>query len=432
MLKKYLRLLPLFLIVPSLPAYAFHPDRYASVVIDGKTGHILHAEKANKLRYPASLTKMMTLYIVFKKLDAGALKLSDMVTVSSRAANQPPTRMGLKKGEKISVRDIIYGLVVHSANDGACAIAEHIAHREEDFAHLMTKEAHALGMKDTRFHNASGLPHASQLTTARDMILLCKALYDNFSHHAHYFATETFIFRGKAHRNHNKLLGKYGGLNGIKTGFTNRSGFNLAASAVRGHKHVIAVVLGGKNAPWRDKRMCSLIDHGFSNIKYEGKPKVYLAASTVSHLPEIRDTGPSCSPVMNSIFKEAEGDPKLASLLAGGSTVKVIRGGHTKLVSFKEEKLKEEKKPSPSSWSIQLGPYKRKPLAQKVAQSLPGLLKNSQAQLISHKRKKQTTYQVMLKGLTKAQATKACGLLKKKGHTCVVLNPKKLKKSPSI
>lgn len=265
--------------IPSI-GNSLHPDRYASIVIDAKTGEVIHAEKATKLRSPASLTKMMTLYVVFKKLDEGCLKLNDIVHVSKAAALEPPTRMGLNKGDKVTVKDIIYGMIVHSANDGAHAIAEHISKTEENFVKLMNKEALFLGMKNSTFYNSHGLPHASQLTTARDMAILCKALYDHFPHHTHFFATEKFSFKGKPHRNHNKLLGRYKGFNGVKTGYTCRSGFNLAASVVRDSKHLFGVVLGGKNPRWRDRRMEEIIDAGFSRFSQD-KPKVYLVSSKV-------------------------------------------------------------------------------------------------------------------------------------------------------
>jgi D-alanyl-D-alanine carboxypeptidase len=235
---------------------------YSSIVVDGNSGAVLQASNPDALRHPASLTKVMTLYLLFERLDIGKIKLDTPLNVSEHASEQDPTKLDLKPGQTITVEDAIKGVVTKSANDAAVVIAESLGGSEEVFAKQMTQTAHALGMAHTTYVNASGLPDDDQLTSARDQTLLGRAIQDRFPQYYKYFSTESFVFHGEAMRNHNHLLGTIEGVDGIKTGFTRASGFNLLTSVHRDGRYIVAVVMGGPSAADRDDRMRDLIgDH---------------------------------------------------------------------------------------------------------------------------------------------------------------------------
>src|SRR6266700_2014633 len=233
---------------------------YSAIVVDANSGRVLHASNADSLRHPAAITKIMTLYLLFEQLEAGKLKLDSRLPVSAHAAAQEPSKLGLEPGQTIATEDAIKAVVTKSANDIAVVIAEVIAGNEEDFAKLMTRKAHALGMTRTVYTNASGLPDDEQVTTARDQALLGRAIQDRFPRYYRYFATSSFHFHGMDIRNHNHLLGRIQGVDGIKTGYTRASGFNLVSSVRRGGRHVVAVVFGGSSSGARDARMRDLIE----------------------------------------------------------------------------------------------------------------------------------------------------------------------------
>jgi D-alanyl-D-alanine carboxypeptidase len=234
--------------------------RYAAIVLDVNSGTVLHSANPDELRHPASLTKIMTLYLLFEQLEAGKLRLDTQLSVSEHAAIQAPTKLGLKPNQTIAVEDAIGGLVTKSANDAAVVIAEALAGDEREFAEQMTRKAHALGMSRTVYRNASGLPDDEQVTTARDQALLGHVIQERFPSYYHYFAMSSFTYHGQTMRNHNHLLGQVEGLDGIKTGYTQASGFNLVSSVRRNNRHIVAVVLGGASASTRDARMRSLIE----------------------------------------------------------------------------------------------------------------------------------------------------------------------------
>ncbi len=237
----------------------YHPP-YAAIVVDDNTAQVLHEENIDEPRHPASLTKIMTLYLLFEQLDAGKLKLDTPLPVSEFAASQHPTKLHLKPGSTLLVEDAIKGIVTRSANDAAVVVAEAIGGSEEEFSKLMTAKAHALGMAGTTYVNASGLPADDQITTARDQALLGRAIQDRFPIYYRYFSTVSFRFRGKDIHNHNALLGQVEGVDGIKTGYTEASGYNLVINLRRGDRHIVAVVLGGTSNAKRDARMRELID----------------------------------------------------------------------------------------------------------------------------------------------------------------------------
>jgi D-alanyl-D-alanine carboxypeptidase len=232
---------------------------FSSIIVDGNSGATLSANNPDASRHPASLTKIMTLYLLFERLDAGKMKLDTEMEVSEHASEQAPTKLGLRPGQTIRVEDAIKGLVTRSANDAAVVIAEAIAGDEGDFAKQMTRKARALGMLRTVYRNASGLPDDEQVTTARDQSTLGRAIQDRFPRYYRYFSTSAFNYHGHSIRNHNRLLGSVEGVDGIKTGYTRASGFNLVTSMRRGNRHLVGVVLGGRSGGSRDAIMRNLL-----------------------------------------------------------------------------------------------------------------------------------------------------------------------------
>jgi D-alanyl-D-alanine carboxypeptidase len=232
---------------------------FSSIIVDGNSGATLTANNPDASRHPASLTKIMTLYLLFERLDADKIKLDTEMEVSEHASEQAPTKLGLRPGQTIRVEDAIKGLVTRSANDAAVVIAEAIGGDEDDFAKLMTRKARALGMSKTVYRNASGLPDDDQVTTARDQSTLGRAIQDRFPRYYRYFSTSAFNYHGQSIRNHNHLLGTVEGVDGIKTGYTRASGFNLVTSMRRGNRHLVGVVLGGRSGGSRDAIMRSLL-----------------------------------------------------------------------------------------------------------------------------------------------------------------------------
>jgi D-alanyl-D-alanine carboxypeptidase len=236
-----------------------YSPQFSSIIVDGNSGATLASNSPDGLRHPASLTKMMTLYLLFERLDSGKMKLDTEMPVSEHASDQDPTKLGLRPGQTIAVEDAVKGLITRSANDAAVVIAEAIGGSEDNFAKMMTRKAHALGMSRTVYRNASGLPSDEQVTTARDQSILGRALQDRFPRYYRFFSTTAFSFHGQTIRGHNHLLGSVEGVDGIKTGYTRASGFNLVTSMHRGNRFLIGVVLGGRSGGSRDATMRSLL-----------------------------------------------------------------------------------------------------------------------------------------------------------------------------
>ena len=361
---------------------------YASIVIDGDTGEVLRSRNADTRNYPASLTKIMTLYMTFQALDEGRLKMSTPLKVSKRAAGQPPSKLGLKRGETITVKQAILALVTKSANDVATVMAEAIGGTEWEFAQAMTRTARSLGMKNTTFRNASGLPNRRQLSTARDMGKLAIALIRNFPQHYHFFSAESFRFRGKRYGNHNNLLGTYRGVDGVKTGYIRASGFNLVASAERGGRRVIAVVFGGKTAKRRDRHMANLLDKGFVRIAARDKERGGVRVASVPMPPPDR---PGREPVVVASVPKPKAAPR-----------------------------------SEGAWAIQVGAYVRIGAAENALRraetAVSHLLVGSVAALTPVKsRKGQMLYRARFIGLQRLTAREACRTLKTSRIPCAVI-----------
>ncbi len=258
---------------------------YAAIVVDDKSGRVLHEVAADELRHPASLTKIMTLYLLFEQLDEGKLKLDTPLPISAYAAIQHPTKLGLKANQTISVEDAIRGLVTKSANDAAVVVAEALGGSEEEFATLMTQKARALGMMSTVYVNASGLPAEEQVTTARDQAILGLAIQYRFPGFYQYFATPSFRYHGIEMRNHNNLLGQVQGVDGIKTGYTEASGYNLVSSVRRDERHIVAVILGGTSNAARDSRMRQLIEEHISEAATQRTMPIIVEGKELEDAP---------------------------------------------------------------------------------------------------------------------------------------------------
>ncbi|MEA2938451.1 MAG: D-alanyl-D-alanine carboxypeptidase [Alphaproteobacteria bacterium] len=276
----------------------------ASIVVDANTGAVLQSSNPDALRHPASLTKIMTLYLLFEQLEQGKLKLDSPLAVSDHAEDQSPTKLGLEEGQTIKVEEAIKGMVTRSANDAAVVVAEAIGGSETEFAKLMTRKANALGMSKTVYRNASGLPDDSQVTTARDQSILGRAIQERFPVYYKYFQTHSFTFRGQQIGNHNRLLGRVEGVDGIKTGFIRASGFNLVTSVHRNNRYLVAVVLGGSSAGSRDARMRSLLE------QHMAEASAKRTAPMVAEIGSRPEGKPAPNPVVVAAAAPAEPAPK--------------------------------------------------------------------------------------------------------------------------
>jgi D-alanyl-D-alanine carboxypeptidase len=381
--------------------------KYASIIIDGDSGQVLQETNADEVNYPASLTKMMTLYLAFEALRDGHLTLDQQLTTSAHAANRAPSKLNLAPGESVAVRDLVLGIVTKSANDAATVMAEGLAGGSESaFAEKMTQKARKLGMKNTIFYNASGLPgRPENQTTARDLVTLARALYRDFPQDYHYFATKEFTWRGATFANHNHLMNSFQGMDGIKTGYINASGFNLAASAVRDHRRLIGIVMGGQSARLRDAKMAQLLNDGFAN-KFG---KVMVAKAEEPAAPETAD------------------DDQAEPSAAGRAVAALSPVGTAQAAPIATRKVAEI---PGDAWSIQLGAFSKHGAAEKAAHAASklALAKGKPLQIIApSKDDKERLYRVRLVNFTKHEADQACTLLHRKHQKCSLVAPSPVK-----
>ena len=379
--------------------------RYASIVIDYDTGRVLHESNADTRNYPASLVKMMTLYLAFEALEHGDFTLDKKLTVSRRAAGMPAAKLGLKRGETITVENAILALITKSANDAAVVVAEALGGKETRFALMMTRKAKALGMKRTQFRNASGLPNRRQLSTARDIATLARALIRDYPKYYKLFSTKEFVYKGKRHRNHNRLLRKYAGADGIKTGYIRASGFNLAASVSRNGRRLIAVVFGGKTPRSRDRHIAKLFDRGFAKLASTGPDKSPAPPPRKPSFALAGDFAPAAGIVpITPVTRPKRPAARKAAPVEVGSAEKPI--------------------PDPS-WAIQVGAYYRykpaKRAAVAAAERFPELLEDTRVMITHFKGQRGRIYRSRLVGLTETKARTACRRLEKAKVDCLVV-----------
>ena len=370
-----------------LVLFSAHPAlaKYAAIIVDADTGAVLHEVNADTRNYPASLTKMMTLYMTFEALGDGRFTLDQKLRASKRASNQAPSKLGLKKGQSITVRDAILALVTKSANDVATIIAESLGEDEANFARMMTRKAKEIGMSSTTFRNASGLPNRRQLSTARDLSVLARGLLTDHPEYYHFFSVQSFSHNGKTYKNHNKMLKTYSGADGIKTGYIRASGFNLAASAARYDRRLVGVVMGGLSAKSRNIHMAKLLDKGFRVIR-------------------------------SGVAMKDMGESQKQALLE--SKKKTQRATTAKAV-----------KKAKAAWGVQVGAFSRYASAHLVASSAarrlpPSLLANAKVVVMPQKEENGMIYRARLIGLDKARARHVCEELKKDNFRCMAIPPK--------
>jgi len=400
---------------PHYAAVGFGPGVVGeSIVVDADTGRVLSEANADTVTYPASLTKMMTLYLTFEALNAGRLRLDQPLGVSSEAASQPPTKLGLVPGEAVTVRDLILGLVTKSANDAALVLAEGLAGSEAAFADRMNQKARQLGMTRTAFRNPNGLPDPDQRTTARDIAQLAVALYHDFPREYRYFATREFDFRGRTIRSHNHLLDWYDGADGIKTGYIRASGFNLAASAVRDGHRLIGVVMGGPSARTRDQQMADLLDQGFAQIGVD-------SIAVARHQPPPSADEEADAAVAPPAPAPHETAPGMLRSAANRLAAHLTPVAKAEAAPFRHD---AHEPPPGERWCIQLGAFRAEAAAEKaarIAAALP-LARGKPLQLLQpDKGSADQLYRARLLNFSQREAESACAALHKKKIECSVV-----------
>lgn len=428
----------------SAPAAA--NPKYAGIVIDAKTGKTLYANDADELRYPASLTKMMTLYMMFEALERGTIKLNTRIKFSANAAKEPPTKLGVGAGRSVTVEQIIYSLVTKSANDASTAIAEHLGGSEAKFASMMTAKARSLGMSRTTFRNAHGLPNSQQTTTARDMATLGIALREHFPRQYKYFSTRSFTFGKTRMGNHNRLLGVVRGVDGIKTGYTRASGFNLVSSVVDRDRSIVAVVMGGRTGASRNAQMKDLIARYLPKASTRGKGNLIARGATTNMAVAVASLElPKVGPVPS---QRHEGNQRLAFAYAAPTPEPVV--GRQALVSSLIAQKVAIPTPAPAvvppmpvqvaaneavdpvttastaprdGWVIQIGAMPDRDAAVALLAQAQGaggsILSGTEPFTMAYAKGNEQLYRARFGGFDgQAAATRACATLKKKGYAC--------------
>ena len=394
----------------------------AAIIVDAESGKVLYESNSTARTYPASLTKMMTLYLLFEAIEAKRIKLTDLLPVSSHASAQPATDLNLQKGQSIAVEKAILALIVHSANDVAVVVGEAIGGTESQFAGMMTKKARELGMKSTTFRNASGLPASGQTTTARDMAILARALVTRFPGYYHYFATENFSYGGRVYSSHNRVMMSYAGADGLKTGYIRASGFNVATSAMRDGRRIIAVVLGGRSARARDQQMMGLLDKGFDLVAK--KAKTQIAAVALPPAPAaIAATKQPASSIATVLVDTALVEPETVA------EPSIQIASLDPIAPAADAPAPVEAAPAPATsgktqWGIQVGAFNAYDpalsAAKRASKRVAKLVKDAQIVVDETAKGKTTLYRARLVGLTKPNAQAACRQLKKKAIDCLV------------
>lgn len=403
--------------------YASAANKYASIVIDHNAGRVLYARNADEARFPASLTKIMTLYMVFDRLKAKEIDLDSRLTVSKYAASRPPSKVGLKPGQTIRVVDAIRALVTKSANDVATVVAENLGQTESQFARMMTIRAREIGMSRTTFRNASGLPNNAQLTTARDMATLSRRIMTDHPEYYGFFRLKYFQYRGKRYRNHNGLLFGYKGTDGIKTGYTRASGFNLAASTRRGKKHLVAVVMGGRTSKTRNQHMRSLLERHWKRASSRRRPMKPLVRPP---LPRRNPIERKPVPVASAPVQTAAVSARLPwapgiSLIDADPRQAVNGPGHT----FPATEAASRSRSREGDFHVQVGAYSSQ---KEAAARLSAVLAEARGMLEGHDPitmplpdSKRYLFRARFAGFSEGSARKTCSALKRKKIPCIVM-----------
>lgn len=444
----FLSMLMLLILAMVTTAHADNP-RYAGIVVDLDNGEVLYAENIDDQRYPASLTKMMTLYLTFEALEEGTLRLDQPLPVSAYAAAKPAVKLWLAAGSSIPVDTAIRALAVRSANDVAAVVAEALGGSEANFAQMMTTKARELGMQATTFRNASGLPDDGQITTARDMLMLSVRVMQDFPQYYHYFGLQEFTFRGTRHTSHNRLVRDYPGADGLKTGFIRASGFNVATTAMRGNRRLVGVVMGGFSSQSRDTHMANLLDRSFLRASLRDQ-RNWMGDTDFSR--EFMAFAPPAQPVAPP--QPAPQQPLLAVVETTTLSPSANATPSTPVVDLEEQLAdivtiqrppvaSEEPQPDPlqafiererqmasannevgGGWGVQVGAFSREAqarqlaqqAAQRIAQSLGGRV------AVDTVEGQNPVYRARLMALDEQRARQACRELHSQGMDCMVVN----------
>jgi D-alanyl-D-alanine carboxypeptidase (penicillin-binding protein 5/6) len=444
---------------PTRPPLAQSADnaRYAAIVVDAESGEVLFARHADSRRYPASITKVMTLYLAFEALAEGKIKLDDVITVSPHAASQPPSKLGLAAGQTITVDDAMRATSVRSSNDMAMALAEHISGSQDRFAAQMTLKARELGMTQTRYVNPNGLPDARQLTSARDLAILARAVMRDYPQYYSYFGLQDWAYNGRDYRNTNGLLRDGQGYDGMKTGYTNASGYNLAASAVRDGRRIITIVLGGRSTASRNAHVAALMDTGFeverarargetiqvAQTFFEARgfgigqdsngPIEYAAATGENDSARAGSGAPPASGVAYAALPAppppvARVTPPPSELAAAAErpadVTAILNGGSTTASPLRARPPARPPAREPAGrWAVQVGAFRDETVARNW---LTEVNRRFRSQFTAAERTVQNAsgwYRSRFTGMTEQGARSACAALEERRVTCLVVRP---------
>lgn len=420
--------------------------KYSAIVVHADTGDVLLSKYADEARFPASLTKMMTLYLLFEEIEAGRFNLDSDLTVSAQAAGQPPSKLGLTAGSKITVEQAIEALIVKSANDVAVTVAEGVSGSEWKFAQEMTARARTLGMRNTTFKNASGLPNSRQMTTARDLATLSQRLIKDFPQYFPYFNTQHFTWNGRTYRTHNSLVRTFEGADGLKTGYTQRSGFNLATTATRDGQRIIGVVLGGRSVATRDAHMSEILTTAFADIDanplllaavHRIKPSPRLKPTLVAEL-ERRNATPTLASneAMRDEIRVAAASLAPAGAAAPGDGISALISAadsddfnqyervRLSAVAPSDETVGEGDTEERAVWSVQIGAYSTKAKAQQeleAAAIAAGLIDRTRSVSPMPKLDGDILFRARFVNLTESEASSACTRIQAAALSCFSL-----------
>lgn len=442
---------------PPLVAQSSDNARYAAIVVDAESGEVLFARHADSRRYPASITKVMTLYLAFEALTEGKVKLDDVITVSPRAASQPPSKLGLAAGQTITLDDAMKATAVRSANDMAMAIAEHVGGSQDRFAAQMTLKARELGMTQTRYVNPNGLPDARQVTSARDLAILARAVMRDYPQYYRYFGLHDWAYQGREYRNTNGLLRQGAGYDGMKTGYTNASGYNLAASAVRDGRRLITIVLGGRSTASRNSHVAALMDTGFEVERARARGQTIQVAQTffeergfglgpdnsgpVQYASDQSDGAeesdssstavsyaalPAAPPQPTRVTPAPSEGRTVASLMRAEGPADVtasLNGAPATRPTSPRQPTRETVRETAGRWAVQVGAFRDETVARDW---LTEVNRRFRSQFTAAERTVQNAegwYRSRFTGMSEQAAQAACAALAERRVTCMVIRP---------
>lgn len=396
--------------LPYVQVPRYEPKNTA-IVMDAKTGEVLYSERADSPRYPASVTKVMTFYLAFEALASGKLHLNDQIVISPLAAAQPPTKLGLRPGETITVENALHGMAVHSANDMAVAVSEKIGGTESHFAEMMTLKAQQLGMVNTRYVNANGLPDSRQVSSAHDIAILTRAILRDFPQYYSFFGQQEFTYRGRTMYNTNHLLGKMPGVDGLKTGFTNAAGFNLDASAVRNGHRLIAVVMGSSSSAVRNADVENLLLTGFDVM--DRRDRGERLASTQAMFGGAHEV-PVATPHTTNLQGE-DSDPIGVVLTRSASTPPPVT-----VAPAMTTRTADSRPHTTRNWWVQVGEFhnrrQAKAQVEEVARRFSRQFDDAEGTVDARGRR----YRAIFSGFTETAAHEACGAVRSRGLACQI------------